>query len=131
MRNKFQKGLLSIFVLLIISGCVSKRSYEALEQNVLTLEDRISTLTEENDKLNVELTTMNLAKENAVLSFVEHYDGKFSENDYYLFQMFQGRMYLLNADPETVNFIENETYLVTFDSNLTIQHFTLASDSRE
>lgn len=131
MRNKFRKGLLSIFVLLIISGCVSKRSYEALEQNVLTLEDTISTLTKENDKLNAELTTMNLAKENAVLSFVEHYDGKFFENDFYLFQMFQGRMYLLNADPETVNFIENETYLVTFDSNLTIQHFTLASDSRE
>ncbi len=131
MHNKFKIGLLSIFVLLIISGCVSKSRYESMQQIVLTLEEEVRALTEANDKLSAYNTTVNLAKEDAVLMYLDHYEGTFSENDYYLFQMFQGGMYLLNANPETVNFIEHQMYKVSFDANLTIQNVALASGFNE
>lgn len=67
MHNKFKIGLLSIFVLLIISGCVSKSRYESMQQTVLTLEEEVRALTEANDKLSAYNTTVNLAKEDAVL----------------------------------------------------------------
>ncbi|CAM4174791.1 hypothetical protein [Erysipelothrix aquatica] len=131
MHNKFKIGLLSIFVLLIISGCVSKSRYESMQQTVLTLEEEVRALTEANDKLSAYNNTVNLAKEDAVLMYLDHYEGTFSENDYYLFQMFQGGMYLLNANPETVNFIEHQMYKVSFDANLIIQNVALASGFNE
>lgn len=131
MHNKFKIGLLSIFVLLIISGCVSKSRYESMQQTVLTLEEEVRALTEANDKLSAYNNTVNLAKEDAVLMYLDHYEGTFSENDYYLFQMFQGGMYLLNANPETVSFIEHQMYKVSFDANLTIQNVELASGFNE